>query len=578
MKTLISYVYFETPESLYNLEFFIHSALKTDGDVYLVINGEKCSLELPSNLKVIKRPNIGFDTGGHKSVLDIVNVSDYDYFIFLNSSVIGPFLPTYYTKDWTCVFTDLITDKVKLVGTSISWLSHNDKGGYGPKVEGFAWCTDRIGLQLLMNKKTIFYDHKTKDDAIINGEYAITKCILEANYNIDCLLYKYQGLNWLEEIKKKSFSPNFPSRKGSYDEISIHPFEVVFHKWCWSNEPTNLVSWEFVDKYRNWKLTKKLTQKLDKKEISFYYGPLTKNPNFTTLTNNKFILTNKIIDTNFNKYLGDPYLGIPKYLQLFLDDKKFLIKENCKSENVFVSEYKSTPEIIVVYYGLFRKDVECKSIIYNQLLELSNSGLLSKSKLYICLSVESDKVEKSENPKLQISKIQNEISKIIKSEIKFVIDVTNSYEFISMDLIWNLSQTNQNSLFVYFHSREITKIQNCRLLEERKMFQYIINFWKYAILIFEQFPNVDVLDILSSKEESRIWFNTWWAKGSHIRNCKKPIVSNNKFDYEMCFYSNNNFNLIKRQPFAYGNLHQACDLLEKTHLISNIEDFELVYI
>ena len=53
--------------------------------------------ELPSNAKYLHHPNECYDWGtfGWALKQENVQVSDYKYFIFLNSSVRGPFLPPY---------------------------------------------------------------------------------------------------------------------------------------------------------------------------------------------------------------------------------------------------------------------------------------------------------------------------------------------------------------------------------------------------------------------------------------------------------------------------------------------------
>jgi hypothetical protein len=52
---------------------------------------------LPSNAKYLHHPNECFDWGtfGWALEQEKVQVKDYKYFIFLNSSVRGPFLPPY---------------------------------------------------------------------------------------------------------------------------------------------------------------------------------------------------------------------------------------------------------------------------------------------------------------------------------------------------------------------------------------------------------------------------------------------------------------------------------------------------
>ena len=53
--------------------------------------------ELPSNAKYLHHSNECFDWGtfGWAMKQENVQVADYKYFIFLNSSVRGPFLPPY---------------------------------------------------------------------------------------------------------------------------------------------------------------------------------------------------------------------------------------------------------------------------------------------------------------------------------------------------------------------------------------------------------------------------------------------------------------------------------------------------
>ncbi len=60
----------------------------------------------------------------------------YRYFIFLNSSVRGPFYPSYMPPgwQWTQAYTDRLVGDIKLVGSSLVCLPEVDAGGPGPKV------------------------------------------------------------------------------------------------------------------------------------------------------------------------------------------------------------------------------------------------------------------------------------------------------------------------------------------------------------------------------------------------------------------------------------------------------------
>lgn len=258
MKTVIIYSYFMTKSADYNLYYFVRKELsyKEDIDYIIVINGFEYSklIVFPEldNLKVIQRPNIGYDFGAYAAGLEYIqeNSKKYDYYFFLNSGVIGPILPHYFNEQhWSNVFIKKITDRVKLVGTTIVCLPHTDAGGYGPKVEGFFFMVDNIGLDLLQKQKTIFFNHATKESAIINGEYGLSNCIFKNGYSIDCMLPRYQNIDWTNTQNYNLNKNIHPSRKQSYFGYSINPYDVIFHKWCWHNDFSTNVHFDIVDQH-----------------------------------------------------------------------------------------------------------------------------------------------------------------------------------------------------------------------------------------------------------------------------------------------------------------------------------------
>lgn len=257
MKIFISYVYYKSPSSDYNLKYFIENEVKYRNNVFysIVINGRNVSFGLPklSNVNIIYRDNIGYDFGGYKASINSINVNEYDYFFFMNSGVIGPILKDK-NKEWYSQFIGKITEKVKLVGTTIVCLPKSDKGGFGPKVEGFCFLLDRIGLELILKNGNIFYDHKTKTDVILNGEYSLSKCIINNGYTIDCMLKKYQNINWYDTKNYNINNNKHPSRANSYFGESINPFEVIFHKWYWHGLP--YVSLDKIENYTKKKFNK----------------------------------------------------------------------------------------------------------------------------------------------------------------------------------------------------------------------------------------------------------------------------------------------------------------------------------
>ena len=259
MKSVIIYVYCKSDVADYNLKYFNEKEIqfRIDIDYIIVINGFQINTNiiLPqlANLTIIKRENLGFDFGGYSAALEYIdnNKKNYDYYFFMNSGVFGPVLPHYFNKlyHWSNIFIKKINNNVKLVGTTIVCLPSTDAGGYGPRVEGFFFMTDNIGLNLLKNQKNIFCDHCDKYSAIVNGEYGLSRCILNNGYSLDCMLRKYQNIDWKDKNNYNLNKNIHPSRNNSFYGNSINPYEVIFHKWYWKN--LEKVNFNIIDQYIN---------------------------------------------------------------------------------------------------------------------------------------------------------------------------------------------------------------------------------------------------------------------------------------------------------------------------------------
>lgn len=258
MKSVIIYTYFSSQSSDYNLDFFVKKELsyKDNIDYIIVINNYVYneSIKFPNldNLKILKRENIGYDTGGHNCALEYIEAQSkiYDYYFFMNSGVIGPIIPHYFTEThWTNIFIKKINERVKLVGTTIVCLPHNDVGGYGPKVEGFFFMVDNIGLELLKKEQNIFCNHNDKYSAIVNGEYGLSNCILKNGYSLDCMLPRYQNIDWTNNINYNLNNNIHPSRKNSFYGFSINPYDVIFHKWYWHDNDNDNVNFDIIKQY-----------------------------------------------------------------------------------------------------------------------------------------------------------------------------------------------------------------------------------------------------------------------------------------------------------------------------------------
>ena len=154
MRHLIILTYHERVHVMDNLRFFAQHALlppESDCTFLFVVTDGKCSIPLPQgeNIRVIDRANAGYDFAGWGAGLDSVDVDQYDRFIFLNDTALGPFLPRYVPKQtsWVELFTHPLNDRVKLVGPTINYLPANPDRS--PHIQTYAWATDQVGVRLL---------------------------------------------------------------------------------------------------------------------------------------------------------------------------------------------------------------------------------------------------------------------------------------------------------------------------------------------------------------------------------------------------------------------------------------------
>lgn len=260
-KTLVTYIYAGTDaEYANNFRYFLQEGIRPDDgcDYVLVIQMVDAPEAIPptedlsrvgkyDNVRIFEHENSCYDLGTlgwlyakleEEGVLDV-----YAHFVWINSSVRGPFLPPYLdgsrapgplpSYHWTRAFTDKVDDHVKLVGSTVSC------GGSGPHpptphIQSYAVATDAIGLNLLRRNTTVLACYDTMQDVVFYGERGITETILNAGFGIDSLMARYQGMDWQgnrQEIDILGCNADLnPIQPGFYDGTDVDPMEVMFVK------------------------------------------------------------------------------------------------------------------------------------------------------------------------------------------------------------------------------------------------------------------------------------------------------------------------------------------------------------
>jgi hypothetical protein len=248
------YAYYEKNKQYKeNLEMFLKKGILDEIDYYIIINGE-CTVNIPDrkNIKIINRPNQGYDFGAWSHCINHYINNEYKYYIFINSSVRGPFLKNP-NKKWIHKFIKLFNTKdVKLVGTTINILEHDVVGNERfhtlfnkpppyTHVQSMFFILDNDAFHFLLNKK-FFNDEKTlnkikdfdtnilNNNIILYKEIGMSQLILNNNWNINCILSKYRNYDYRKI--KKNFNPSSddPYYKNKYFGKTIKPNDVIFFK------------------------------------------------------------------------------------------------------------------------------------------------------------------------------------------------------------------------------------------------------------------------------------------------------------------------------------------------------------
>lgn len=101
---------------------------------------------------------------------------------------------------WADVLFSKITDEVKLVGPTIN-CEGSPQGGNpanvwrkNPHVQSYVVATDRTGMQILLDDQNVFKCYNNMWDTIYHSELGSSAAILDAGYNIDSLMVRFDTL------------------------------------------------------------------------------------------------------------------------------------------------------------------------------------------------------------------------------------------------------------------------------------------------------------------------------------------------------------------------------------------------
>lgn len=230
------------------LKFFIEKGIfQSDTcDFILIPCGVDIShLKIPDYVKIFRRGNLGFDFGAWSDALLTDNFyQKYTHFIFLNCSVSGPFVPNYHQGKWVDIFINPLNDDVRLFGTTINTISDPSKSAH---VQSFVFSMERKTVEYLISRNVFTQLHYCQDihQTIALKEVRMSREIIQAGWNLGCLMKYYQGVDWRSKESMSKVSPlGDICYENRYFGQTTHPYEVIFVKSNRNQNPTWLAMYE----------------------------------------------------------------------------------------------------------------------------------------------------------------------------------------------------------------------------------------------------------------------------------------------------------------------------------------------
>ena len=148
------------------------------------------------NVKILIRNNLGYDFGGWSDALLKNNLyENYNNYIFVNSSVVGPFLKPDFQGKWTDLYTNGLKDNVKLFGSTINTAGDALNWAH---VQSYIFSMDKTTLKYLIDCSIFSMTNyaKTFNSAIYEKEVLMSRKIIQNNWNIGSLMKYYENVDF----------------------------------------------------------------------------------------------------------------------------------------------------------------------------------------------------------------------------------------------------------------------------------------------------------------------------------------------------------------------------------------------
>jgi len=265
--TLVVYAYSESAYAIENAVFFLSFGFEpladSDATDFVFVAQGEGSIAWPdperhSNVMSLKRANQG---AGVRHARASRGTDAYDYFVLINASVRGPFLPAYSTGlgfSWPAALTALLRKDAAagpaLVGTTV----HCYVGPRHLHLQSMVLATDKAAMDGVVGAHLV--DFASKDDAIYGGELPLSQAVLAAGLSLGALALPFHEISSASapavQAACEALRPRTKMGLGDVNHVrdaavvaDVHPLEHVFVKTNTAGGPALSSA---IERYSEW--------------------------------------------------------------------------------------------------------------------------------------------------------------------------------------------------------------------------------------------------------------------------------------------------------------------------------------
>ena len=245
-QTLIILAYVFDALGTDNLQYFLAQGIVADPKYHFVLMvNDPTPIEWENRLSEIakeyvnfewhKHLNFGYDFCVFKDALTSIklriSIDHIRYFILMNKSLRGPFVPSYYDKPWPEIFTSKLNDKIRLSGTSINC---GDKRSINLHVQSMLWAFSSDSLEFMLERLKCY---SNVHDAMINIEVGLSRAMMAHGFRFASTMLMLSAKEGIPDANTDaicawSTTSNHGDSyySGAYVGIDMNPLEMVFFK------------------------------------------------------------------------------------------------------------------------------------------------------------------------------------------------------------------------------------------------------------------------------------------------------------------------------------------------------------